>query len=125
MFSLLPIELEHTIWKFYFSINVLKEINIHQSIWEDPSNQLFLLTTDVGCVQQNHTDLIRLIDEYIPHSNFFNWAMEKELDSQSLIECEDCIWEKRRCKYEEEEENLADRMTTFWDLSFYYDRMIA
>jgi hypothetical protein len=125
MFAFLPIEMERMIWKFYFSIDVLKEIYRQQSIWEEPSNQLFLLTMDLGCVQQNHTDLIRLTDEYIPHSNFLNWVMQDELDARPYIECEDCEWEERRCQYEEQEENLADRMTTFWDLSFYYDRMIA
>ena len=119
MFPSLPSEVEYIIWKFYFSDNVLKEIYSTHSVWENASNRLFLLTNDSGCVQQNHTDLIRLIDEYIPHSSFLNWVIQDELKERPYIQCEDCLWGWGRCQYEDLEDELADRMINFWHASLF------
>ena len=109
MFQMLPIEIEYMIYKIYFSKYVLNEIQWQESIWEQPSNQLCLLTRDVGRIQAKHTDLERLFDEFLPHSN----CMESLLDMKTLdwlVPCEDCRWEKFRCPSDKREEKLLNML---------------
>ena len=105
MFQMLPIEIEYMIYKIYFSKYVLNEIQWQESIWEQPSQELCLITRDIGRIQSKHTDFERLFDEFLPHSN----SMESLLDMKTLdwlVPCEDCRWEKFRCPSDRREEKL-------------------
>ena len=109
MFEMLPIEIEYMIYKIYFSKYVLNEIQWQESIWEQPSREICLLTRDVGRIQAKHTDLERLFDEFLPHSN----CMESILDMKTLdwlVPCEDCRWEKFRCPSDKREEKLLNML---------------
>lgn len=105
MFPTLPIEIEYMIYKIYYSKYVLNEIEWQEPIWEDPSQELCVITRDKGRIQAKHTDFERLFDEFLPHSICMRFLLDmKTLDW--LVPCEDCRWEKFRCPSDKREEKL-------------------
>lgn len=112
MFPNLPIEIEYLIFKFYFSMNVLKEITWQETIWEEPSDTLCLLTKDHGCFQSSHTDLEFMFCDYYPHTSFFRDLLRPDY-LEKLPTCEDCIWEKfGKCQREKREKSIVNRIIT-------------
>ena len=110
MFPNLPIEIEYLIFKFYFSMNVLKEITWQETIWEEPSDTLCLLTKDQGCFQSSHTDLEFMFCDYYPHTSFFRDLLRPDY-LEKLPTCEDCIWEKfGKCQREKREKSTVDKI---------------
>lgn len=111
-------------WKAFFSNSVLADLKYQETIWYNPSDDIIKLTNDYGCVQKNHTDLERILYDYKPHTYFFNWLLESELNENSnknslkYLECEDCIWEKFGCSHKNKEQQLVSNLIFYWNLDF-------
>ena len=56
-----PEEMEKHNWNFYYTNNVVEEINHIKSVWCSPSDKLLSLCKDTGTIQFGHTDLEKLI----------------------------------------------------------------
>ncbi len=107
MFQNLPIEIEYMIYKFYYSKNVIPEINCIDSVWENPSLDLIAITKDTGRFEKGYTDLEDIFCDYLPHTDFMESLLDEEYLSNSIA-CETCIWELRsRCEHETWELNLV------------------
>tara|TARA_B100001093_G_C26587928_1_gene910208 strand:+ start:327 stop:755 length:429 start_codon:yes stop_codon:yes gene_type:complete len=110
--------------KAFFSNYVLAELKYQDPIWYNPSENIIKLTTDYGSVQKNHTDLERILYDYKPHTYFFNWLLESELNdninenSLKYLDCEDCIWGKFGCSYKTKEQQLVNKLIFYWNLDF-------
>ena len=105
MFQMLPIEIEYMIYKIYFSKYVLNEIEWRESIWEEPSQELCVITRDKGRIQPKHTDFERLFEEFLPHSCYMVSILDIQM-RELLVPCEDCRWEKFRCPSDMREKKL-------------------
>lgn len=63
--QILPDGVQYLIWKAYNSTFVMKELISSQKFaWEDPSDNLIDLCTDVGTIQQGHHELDDMIEDH-------------------------------------------------------------
>ena len=112
-----PEELERMIWRMYFSSNVLYEIKNRDSIWENPSEDLFKNTIDYGAIQKDHTDLERIFKQFPPHFFPLDFVVEGEYNDKSCEYCND--WYYNRCPGYKRDNWISFQAKSWWDLSFY------
>ena len=63
MFANLLEEIERYIWKIYFSDTVTSQIKNKKTIWFQASNEILKISKEVGCLQQGHSDLEKILFE--------------------------------------------------------------
>ena len=63
MFYFLPEEMERQIWRFYYSMYVATQVDSKkkESVWNNPSDRLVVLCSDIGSYQHTHSELEKCI----------------------------------------------------------------
>jgi|TARA_Y100000389_G_scaffold174563_1_gene184623 hypothetical protein len=113
MFTNLPEEIERHIWKFYFSKNVVREVNKVNSVWCVPSDNLIKMCCDKGCAQLTHTDLDRILfANRTPHMNI---VYEECFENM----CENCIYHGFPCVNASFYGGFNSKLDQLWNTEHY------
>jgi hypothetical protein len=113
MFANLPEEIEHIIWKFYFTNNVVKKINQLKSVWTSPSDHLLTLCNEIGTIQHKYTDLERIIfANKNENTDMVNDFCFKEL-------CMNCLYHKFPCMNAWYYGGFNAKLCGVWSMDFY------
>lgn len=112
----LPEEIKIIIYKFFFSMYVLKEIKEQKSIWKNPSINLLYNSSDIGALQHNHSDLEKLL----LNTNSRWVQLQYEVFYKCFYNlCNKCIIEGFPCSDATHLGCLHKNLENFWDMSFY------
>lgn len=91
MFPYIPEEIEHQIFKFYYSINVLEEVKKRDSIWKKPSQELLSICNELGNFQPKYSDLEKCLKHDI----------EEHVKNAVFVcingECSNCLYDRFPC----------------------------
>ena len=113
MFLNLPEEIERIIWRFYYSKNVMMEVEKSKSVWCSPSDRLINMCMDKGCAQITHTDLERVL--------FMNQTPHTDVVHRECLEnlCGNCVYHGFPCMNASFYGGFDDRLTQIWDTEHY------
>lgn len=115
MFTNMPEEIERIIWKFYFSNNVVREVNQVKSIWSSPSDKLISFCRDKGCAQISHTDLDRVLSIHpSPHTDLVHKGCLENI-------CLNCVYHGFPCMNASFYGGFDHRLTQIWNTEYYQD----